>query len=126
MTVTIETIEAAARRLQGVVIETPLLSNHYLNDKLNAKVYIKPECLQHIGAFKFRGAYNRLIQLSDEQRKLFTADPSRWIGQVFKATGHGWFPSGSIRHPKYSYFRDDKSMMECTYDQIPESHRYES
>ena len=70
MTVTIETIEAAARRLQGVVIETPLLSNHYLNDKLNAKVYIKPECLQHIGAFKFRGAYNRLIQLSDEQRKL--------------------------------------------------------
>ena len=58
MTVTIETIEAAARRLQGVVIETPLLINRYLNDKLNAKVFIKPECLQHIGAFKFRGAYN--------------------------------------------------------------------
>ena len=70
MTVTIETIEAAARRLQGVVIETPLLINRYLNDKLNAKVFIKPECLQHIGAFKFRGAYNRLSQLSDEQRKL--------------------------------------------------------
>ena len=70
MTVTIETIEAAARRLQGVVIETPLLINRYLNDKLNAKVFIKPECLQHIGAFKFRGAYNRLSQLSDELRKL--------------------------------------------------------
>ena len=64
--------------------------------------------------------------LTDAQRKEFTDNPEKFIGKVFTATGHGWFPSGSIRHPKYSYFRDDKSMMECTYDQIPESHRYES
>ena len=64
--------------------------------------------------------------LTDEQRIEFTDNPEKFIGKVFTATGHGWFPSGSIRHPKYSYFRDDKSMMECTYDQIPESHRYES
>ena len=61
--------------------------------------------------------------LTDEQRQVFTNDPARWIGQVFKATGHGWFPSGSIRHPKFAKFRSDKSMTECTYDQIPESHR---
>ncbi len=61
--------------------------------------------------------------LNEEQRKLFTADPTRWIGQVFKATGHGWFPSGSVRHPKFAKFRSDKSMSECTYDQIPEMHR---
>jgi ATP-dependent DNA ligase len=61
--------------------------------------------------------------LTDEQRELFTADPTQWIGQVFKATGHGWFPSGSIRHPKFAEFRSDKSMTECTYDQIPEMHR---
>ena len=70
MTVTIKTIEAAAQRLQGVVIETPLLSNRYLNERLKAKVFIKPECLQHIGAFKFRGAYNCLSQLSQGQREL--------------------------------------------------------
>ena len=64
--------------------------------------------------------------LTDAQRKEFTDNPEKFIGKVFTATGHGWFPSGSIRHPKYSYFRDDKSMMECTYDQIPASHRYES
>ena len=64
--------------------------------------------------------------LTDAQRIEFTDNPEKFIGKVFTATGHGWFPSGSIRHPKYSYFRDDKSMMECTYDQIPESHRYES
>jgi len=61
--------------------------------------------------------------LTDEQRLEFTNNPDTYIGKVFKATGHGWFPSGSVRHPKFSAFRDDKSMMECTYDQIPESHR---
>jgi len=61
--------------------------------------------------------------LNEKQRILFTANPDDYIGRVFKATGHGWFPSGSVRHPKFSEFRDDKRMMECTYDQIPESHR---
>ena len=61
--------------------------------------------------------------LTDAERLEFTNNPDKYIGRVFKATGHGWYPSGSIRHPKYSNFRDDKSMMECTYDQIPESHR---
>ena len=68
MTVHLEDIKQAARRLQGVVIKTPLLTSAPLNERLNAKVFIKPECLQHVGAFKFRGAYNRLCQLSVEQR----------------------------------------------------------
>ena len=68
MTVHLEDIKQAARRLQGVAIKTPLLTSAPLNERLNAKVFIKPECLQHIGAFKFRGAYNRLCQLSVEQR----------------------------------------------------------
>lgn len=70
MTISIEDIEQAAQRLEGVAIRTPLLSSALLNERLNAEVYIKPECLQHIGAFKFRGAYNRLSQLSSEQRAL--------------------------------------------------------
>ena len=61
--------------------------------------------------------------LSEKERLLFTANPDDYLGRVFTATGHGWFPSGSVRHPKFSQFRDDKGMLECTYDQIPEIHR---
>lgn len=70
MTVTIEHIKQAAERLDGVVKKTPLLTCFQLNQYLAAEVHIKPECLQHIGAFKFRGAYNRLRQLSDAERAL--------------------------------------------------------
>ncbi|HAJ76945.1 MAG TPA: pyridoxal-5'-phosphate-dependent protein [Gammaproteobacteria bacterium] len=70
MTVNIENIRQAAARLDGVAVRTPLLQNDYLNRRLQAKVFIKPESLQHIGAFKFRGAYNRLSQLDEEQRAL--------------------------------------------------------
>ncbi|MDD9894457.1 MAG: threonine/serine dehydratase [Gammaproteobacteria bacterium] len=70
MTVSIESISEAALRLKGVVVETPLLSNRYLDERVGGKVFIKPECLQHIGAFKFRGAYNRLCQLSAEEKQL--------------------------------------------------------
>ena len=61
--------------------------------------------------------------LTDKQRLLYTANPDDYLGRVFTATGHGWFPSGSVRHPKFSEWRDDKGMLECTYDQIPEIHR---
>lgn len=68
MTVHLADIKQAAARLQGVAIRTPIHTSAVLNERLNARVFIKPECLQHIGAFKFRGAYNRLCQLSLEQR----------------------------------------------------------
>lgn len=68
MTVNLEDIKKAAERLNGVAIKTPLHSSAILNERLNAEVFIKPECLQHIGAFKFRGAFNRLSQLNKEQR----------------------------------------------------------
>lgn len=70
MIVSIDDIRKAAQRLNGVAIKTPLLSSAYLNERLGAEVYLKPESLQHIGAFKFRGAYNRLSQLDDEQKAL--------------------------------------------------------
>ncbi len=60
-------IEAAARRLHGIVIETPLLQNSELDRIAAGKVMLKPECLQRTGSFKIRGAYNLLSQLSAEQ-----------------------------------------------------------
>ena len=68
MTVHLEDIKKAADRLRGIAIETPIHTSAVLNERLNAKVFIKPECLQHIGAFKFRGAYNRLCQMSEAER----------------------------------------------------------
>ena len=63
-------VEAAAGRLAGVALETPLIESPALNARLGARVLIKPETLQRVGAFKFRGAYNRLVQLDASQRKV--------------------------------------------------------
>ena len=68
MSVSFADIEAAAGRLRGHAVETPLVESPALNDHLGARVLIKLETLQRVGAFKFRGAYNRLVQLNADQR----------------------------------------------------------
>ena len=62
-------VEAAAARLAGHAIVTPLIESPALSERIGARVLIKPETLQRVGAFKFRGAYNRLAQLSADERK---------------------------------------------------------
>jgi threonine dehydratase len=61
-------IEAAAGRLKGQALETPLLEFEALNDRMGLRVLLKAETLQRVGAFKFRGAYNRLVQLTPDER----------------------------------------------------------
>ncbi len=62
-------IEAAARRLAGVAVPTPLLPSDAVSDATGATVRLKCENLQRAGSFKIRGAYNFVSQLSDEQTK---------------------------------------------------------
>jgi len=62
-------VKAAAGRLNGFAIETPLLSNPKLDEALGGHGLVKAETLQRTGAFKFRGAYNLLSQLNETQRK---------------------------------------------------------
>jgi len=69
VTVTFADIEAAAARIKGHAVETPLVESPALNERLGARVLIKLETLQRVGAFKFRGAYNRLVQLSARERQ---------------------------------------------------------
>ena len=69
LAITLADIEAAAARLAGVAVETPLIESPALNARLGRRVLIKPETLQRVGAFKFRGAYNRLSQLAPDERK---------------------------------------------------------
>ncbi|MFQ5958129.1 MAG: threonine/serine dehydratase [Alphaproteobacteria bacterium] len=61
-------VEAAAERLEGRAVRTPLLESPLLNEQLGARVLIKAEPLQRTGSFKFRGAYNRISRLSEAER----------------------------------------------------------
>jgi len=63
----IRDVEAAATRLDGVAVRTPLIRSHALDDVAGGSVFIKPECLQVTGSFKIRGAYNFLSQLTPDE-----------------------------------------------------------
>jgi len=62
-------VEAAAGRLNGLALRTPLIESPMLSERCGGRVLLKLETLQHTGSFKFRGAYNRLVQLSPAERK---------------------------------------------------------
>ena len=62
-------IQDAFTRLRGQAIITPLIENHDLNSQVGGRVLIKAENLQRTGSFKFRGAFNRLSQLTPRQRE---------------------------------------------------------
>ena len=60
---------AAAERLRGIAHRTPVVTSKTLDERTGARVYLKAENLQRVGAFKFRGAYNTIAQLDAEQRR---------------------------------------------------------
>lgn len=60
-------IEAASRRLAGIIVPTPLLPADAVSEAVGAQVRLKCENLQRAGSFKIRGAYNFVSQLSDDQ-----------------------------------------------------------
>src|SRR5262245_47274524 len=61
-------IEAAAARLKGVAHRTPVVTSRTLDALVGARVYLKAENLQRMGAFKFRGGYNAVNVLTDAER----------------------------------------------------------
>jgi threonine dehydratase len=61
-------IAAAQELLAGVAVRTPLVKFPVLDDRLGASVFLKLETLQRTGSFKFRGAYNKIAAIPDEQR----------------------------------------------------------
>jgi threo-3-hydroxy-L-aspartate ammonia-lyase len=64
-----EDVRDAAVRLSGVATPTPVLRSRTLDDLVGAPVFLKAELFQRAGAFKFRGAYNRISRLSEEERR---------------------------------------------------------
>lgn len=65
---TVDDVVSAAERLAGVAVRTPLISSPRLDEITGGRVFLKPEPLQRTGSFKFRGAYNRISRIPEDQR----------------------------------------------------------
>ncbi len=65
--VSLDEIRAAAERVRGVAVRTPLLAAYRLSEEVGAEVRLKCESLQRAGSFKIRGAFNLVSQLSQEE-----------------------------------------------------------
>ncbi len=72
--ISFDDIQKAYERIKKIVNHTPILTSRTLNHKVKAKIFLKCENMQRVGAFKFRGAYNALSQLSeiDKQKGVIT------------------------------------------------------
>jgi threonine dehydratase len=66
---TIDDIRAAAARIEGAVVKTPMLKSRVLSDMVEADIWLKFENLQFTAAYKERGALNKLLQLSEDERQ---------------------------------------------------------
>ncbi len=64
----LEMIEAAAERLKGHARQTPILTSPFIDEIAGRRVLLKPECLQHTGSFKFRGAWSAVSALDETSR----------------------------------------------------------
>ncbi|NWF87867.1 MAG: threo-3-hydroxy-L-aspartate ammonia-lyase [Ignavibacteriaceae bacterium] len=63
-------IEEARSRLKGIAHQTPVLTSSTLDKIVGSKVFLKCENFQRMGAFKFRGAFNAISQLSEKEKRL--------------------------------------------------------
>jgi threonine dehydratase len=69
MDVTYDDVARAHERIKGQAHRTPVLTSATIDERTGARVFFKPENLQRMGAFKFRGAYNALSQLAADEKK---------------------------------------------------------
>ncbi|GAA6158830.1 threonine/serine dehydratase [Ruegeria sp. HU-ET01832] len=89
---TLQMIEAAAERLKGHVRETPLLSSPFIDELAGRRVLVKPECLQHTGSFKVRGAWSAISALGEAEREsgvIAYSSGNHAQGVAYAAAQHG-------------------------------------
>ena len=67
-TTTIADVYRADKQLAGIVKKTRLIQSDFFSEQCGNEVFIKPENMQHTGAFKLRGAFNKISQLTDEEK----------------------------------------------------------
>jgi threo-3-hydroxy-L-aspartate ammonia-lyase len=66
--ISLDDVRAAAARIAGVANRTPVFTSRTLDERVGAPVHVKAECFQRGGAFKFRGAYNKISSLDEDAR----------------------------------------------------------
>src|SRR5438067_10617399 len=129
---TIEDIKTAARRIDGVASETPLVESPSLSRILGREVYLKLECFQPIRVFKIRGAYNKISQLASKKivaassgnHGLAVAYSSRLLGKQStvvipetavreKADAIAEYGAEVVRFGKYHSDRESKAAEIC-------------
>src|SRR5437773_8453876 len=69
MKLSLDLLCRAQHRLRGLVHRTPLIHSAAMSAHLGAPTYLKLECLQKTGSFKPRGAFNRMMELSPEEKR---------------------------------------------------------
>jgi len=88
----IEMIRAANGRLEGHVRRTPLLSSPFLHEIAGRRIWVKPECLQHTGSFKFRGGWSAVSGMDPDLRAngvLAFSSGNHAQGVALAASRHG-------------------------------------
>ena len=88
--VTFNSILEASKRLEGKIVRTPILQSKYINEKLESNILVKAENLQTIGAFKFRGAMNAILQLPSDIKKVVawsSGNHAQAVAAASKITG---------------------------------------
>ncbi len=95
----IEEVRAAAQRLRGIAVRTPLVPLH-AGGRADTRILLKPEILQPTGSFKIRGVFNAVARLSDEKRRAGlctvsagnTAQALAWCGRHFGVPARSVMP----------------------------------
>ena len=67
MVLNLHEIEKARERIAPYIVKTPLLRLKNLDKYLGCEVYVKPECMQNTGSFKYRGAMNKILSLTEDE-----------------------------------------------------------
>jgi threonine dehydratase len=81
-------VKDAALRLRGHAVRTPLVESARLNEQLGGRLLVKAEMLQRTGAFKFRGAYNRISRIDEAARPRGVVAYTRWRGPGGSSPSH--------------------------------------
>ena len=98
--VTYDNIASAAERIRGVAHRTPVTTSRLLDAACGNRMFLKCENLQRVGAFKFRGAYNAVSRLSDEERARRRHHPL--VGQPRPGAGAGVPDHGRACHHRHA------------------------
>ena len=85
MALTLSDVAAAAERLRDIAHRTPVHTSRTLDALAGCQIFLKCENFQRVGAFKFRGAYNAISQLSPSRRRPASSPTQRNHAQVWRS-----------------------------------------